>query len=358
MARQKAAIGTWVLRDMCTSRIQRSTYVGEGFTPVHDSYAFSFRHVIPGIVLEPSISYEFYLTCRVSCKKWVVCIKTYVGGIEEKIVVYPPLRTNLSGLSRVFPAQVCKAVLGLPMHCKDKTRRRLWGTGTMDVCTSTYGCGVVNHRRTSLNSGTFFISTCRGTAVEVWPCTNHWEEVGRVCGGSKMPRGQHSCSPLPLTNHCTCVPRSTCMLSVAGSIRRALHGTILLVLATIATLPSLAAGFSTAPHLVRNELKAVPRSMIMRPRMKQSPGLELVEDAGKLPGIAKAVFEQDARPVLLYDGVCNMCNGFVNLFLDVDTDKKFRFSALQSQTGRALLSLSGRSPDDISRCSRQSMFQP
>lgn len=104
-----------------------------------------------------------------------------------------------------------------------------------------------------------------------------------------------------------------------------------------------------APHLARDGVKAVHRP-VTRPLMaQQSAALELVDDAAKLPGIAKAVFEQDTRPVLLYDGVCNMCNGFVNLFLDIDTDKKFRFSALQSQTGRALLSLSGRSPDDISR---------
>lgn len=133
---------------------------------------------------------------------------------------------------------------------------------------------------------------------------------------------------------------------------------ILLVLATIVTLSTLGAGFIAVPHPIRNEFRAVPHSMMMRPLMVQSPGLELVEDAAKLPGIAKDVFEQDTRPVLLYDGVCNMCNGFVNLFLDIDRDKKFRFSALQSQTGRALLSLSGRSPDDISRCSLRSMLQP
>lgn len=133
---------------------------------------------------------------------------------------------------------------------------------------------------------------------------------------------------------------------------------ILLVLATIATLPMLGVGFNVAPHLVRNDVKAVPRSTMMRPLMAQSPPLELVDDAAKLPDMAKAVFEQDARPVLLYDGVCNMCNRFVNLFLDVDKEEKFRFSALQSPTGRALLSLSGRSPDDISRCSRRSISQP
>ncbi|CAM9804352.1 unnamed protein product [Scytosiphon promiscuus] len=103
----------------------------------------------------------------------------------------------------------------------------------------------------------------------------------------------------------------------------------------------------TAPFAVRRRAQACPRSRTQS-LMAQSPALELVDDAANLPDIAKRVFEQDTRPVLLYDGVCNMCNGFVNLFLDVDTDKKFRFSALQSQTGRALLSLSGRSPDDIS----------
>ncbi|CBJ26278.1 conserved unknown protein [Ectocarpus siliculosus] len=107
----------------------------------------------------------------------------------------------------------------------------------------------------------------------------------------------------------------------------------------------------TASHVVRSGHKATPRSVtrpVMAQQQQQSSALELVDDAAILPGIAASVFEKDARPVLLYDGVCNMCNGFVNLFLDVDTDEKFRFSALQSQTGRALLALSGRSPDDIS----------
>lgn len=101
--------------------------------------------------------------------------------------------------------------------------------------------------------------------------------------------------------------------------------------------------------------RAVARSVTRFPAKRspvavpRSTSIELAEDATALPAIAQRVFESDARPVLLYDGVCNMCNGFVNLFLDVDKDEKFRFSALQSQTGRALLSMSGRSPDDISR---------
>jgi hypothetical protein len=45
----------------------------------------------------------------------------------------------------------------------------------------------------------------------------------------------------------------------------------------------------------------------------------------------------DRRPVILFDGVCNMCNGGVNFVLDWDPAGKLRFCALQSDAGRALL---------------------
>jgi hypothetical protein len=56
----------------------------------------------------------------------------------------------------------------------------------------------------------------------------------------------------------------------------------------------------------------------------------------------------DRRPVILFDGVCNMCNGGVNFVLDWDPAGKVRFCALQSDAGRALLQRCGRSADDIS----------
>ncbi|CAI5942605.1 unnamed protein product, partial [Closterium sp. NIES-65] len=59
-------------------------------------------------------------------------------------------------------------------------------------------------------------------------------------------------------------------------------------------------------------------------------------------------FATDDRPIVLYDGVCNMCNGGVNFALDADPQGRLRFAALQSEAGRALLARSGRSPDDIS----------
>lgn len=65
--------------------------------------------------------------------------------------------------------------------------------------------------------------------------------------------------------------------------------------------------------------------------------------------IAEEVFSVDERPVLLYDGVCNMCNNFVTTLLDLDKDEKFRFTALQGTAGRGLLEFANRSPTDISR---------
>lgn len=68
----------------------------------------------------------------------------------------------------------------------------------------------------------------------------------------------------------------------------------------------------------------------------------------KLEKSGDSYFMTDTRPVILFDGVCNMCNGGVNFMLDNDKEGKLRFAALQSEAGRALLVKSGRAPDDIS----------
>ena len=43
------------------------------------------------------------------------------------------------------------------------------------------------------------------------------------------------------------------------------------------------------------------------------------------------------NPVILFDGVCNFCNGTVNFVLKQDRKDVFRFAALQSEAGRRLL---------------------
>ncbi|KAF9615723.1 hypothetical protein IFM89_026138 [Coptis chinensis] len=59
-------------------------------------------------------------------------------------------------------------------------------------------------------------------------------------------------------------------------------------------------------------------------------------------------FEQDSRPIMLFDGVCNLCNGGVKFVRGNDQQRKIRFEALQSESGKNLLRRSGRTPDDIS----------
>merc|ERR1712008_561684 len=64
--------------------------------------------------------------------------------------------------------------------------------------------------------------------------------------------------------------------------------------------------------------------------------------------VSKRAFDNDQRPIILFDGVCNLCNNAVNLALDWDPEGKLRFSALQSNVGRSLLQANGRRTDDIS----------
>jgi predicted DCC family thiol-disulfide oxidoreductase YuxK len=56
----------------------------------------------------------------------------------------------------------------------------------------------------------------------------------------------------------------------------------------------------------------------------------------------------DARPIMLYDGVCGLCNAGVDAALALDRGRCLRFAALQSPAGRRLLAAAGRAPDDIS----------
>lgn len=41
--------------------------------------------------------------------------------------------------------------------------------------------------------------------------------------------------------------------------------------------------------------------------------------------------------ILLFDGVCNLCNGIVQFVIKRDPKAKFKFAALQSESGQALL---------------------
>jgi predicted DCC family thiol-disulfide oxidoreductase YuxK len=43
------------------------------------------------------------------------------------------------------------------------------------------------------------------------------------------------------------------------------------------------------------------------------------------------------NPIILFDGVCNLCNGAVNFIVDRDPEARFRLAALQSEVGESIL---------------------
>src|ERR1700690_4068987 len=53
------------------------------------------------------------------------------------------------------------------------------------------------------------------------------------------------------------------------------------------------------------------------------------------------------HPILLYDGVCGLCNRFVRFVLKHDHEDRFRFAALQSNLARAILLGQGLNPDAL-----------
>lgn len=57
--------------------------------------------------------------------------------------------------------------------------------------------------------------------------------------------------------------------------------------------------------------------------------------------------ESDSAGIVLYDGVCKLCNGWVNFILHHDRHHRVRLAAVQTEKGRELLVAAGLSPDEI-----------
>jgi len=53
------------------------------------------------------------------------------------------------------------------------------------------------------------------------------------------------------------------------------------------------------------------------------------------------------KHLILYDGVCGLCNGLVRFVIPRDRRERFRFAPLQGDTARRVLKAFGRTPDDL-----------
>lgn len=50
--------------------------------------------------------------------------------------------------------------------------------------------------------------------------------------------------------------------------------------------------------------------------------------------------------IIVFDGVCVLCNGWIDFLLKHDVRERYRFAAMQTPAGRELLLKNGLNPDD------------
>ena len=55
----------------------------------------------------------------------------------------------------------------------------------------------------------------------------------------------------------------------------------------------------------------------------------------------------DSNPIVLYDGVCGLCNRLVQFLLKRDSQDRFRFASLQSTFGQEILKRHSADPLDL-----------
>ena len=53
------------------------------------------------------------------------------------------------------------------------------------------------------------------------------------------------------------------------------------------------------------------------------------------------------EPIVLFDGVCNLCNGFVQFLAPRDDEEQFHFASLQSDVGQQLLEAHGLPTEEL-----------
>jgi len=59
------------------------------------------------------------------------------------------------------------------------------------------------------------------------------------------------------------------------------------------------------------------------------------------------IAESDDHPILLFDGVCNLCNGAIQFIIPRDPEGTIRFAPLQSDLGETVRDAAGLSTDDL-----------
>lgn len=56
---------------------------------------------------------------------------------------------------------------------------------------------------------------------------------------------------------------------------------------------------------------------------------------------------EEPKKIVLFDGICNLCNGAIQFVIKRDKEDKFRFAALQSEIGRKLVAERGIDTSEV-----------
>lgn len=59
------------------------------------------------------------------------------------------------------------------------------------------------------------------------------------------------------------------------------------------------------------------------------------------------IADSDKHPILLFDGVCNLCNNSIQFIIPRDPEGTLRFAPLQSELGRRVRETAGLSTQDL-----------
>jgi predicted DCC family thiol-disulfide oxidoreductase YuxK len=66
-----------------------------------------------------------------------------------------------------------------------------------------------------------------------------------------------------------------------------------------------------------------------------------------------SAMEKNDQPIIFFDGVCNLCNNFVDLIMSIDEQHIFRFASLQGETAKKLLA-----PQDYNNMNSVVLYTP
>ena len=121
------------------------------------------------------------------------------------------------------------------------------------------------------------------------------------------------------------------------------------VIKQIRLLIGFAIAFANVAAVV--ESFSVPVQLLQPPlnsHRTSSSSVRLSSTTSSTTSTSSSTGQQFDHPIILFDGVCNFCNTWVDILLRLDTKGVYKLTPLQSKLGKSLLQSIGKDANDIS----------